>query len=348
MNTALRATEELMAKVRAYGVRVTSRIGGTEFAGFLLGPPERPDLVTEFVLLQGQRVSAVDFTCDEDAVEETAILAATRHPDLCLRAVIHRHPGAAYHSATDVRYIEGELMPALADALFMGGKIERAVWSQPVCALAGQEVPDGDGLGIRGAADAELSLVGTDRVSSVYSVVFPMHDGPLYCVCLRVRSTPSIGAEGAGRIVERGTHELPVELAPAAELGCAAARIASGPAIDAEIERAIRRHYPESYPSWTEHGATTSRAWDEDEDEAEDGRWSVAGSLPPRDRRSRLLALLRDADDCIATVLGRLPADYESRVTRGLWDDVRGRLDALIGASFEDEGPDASEQEGRA
>ena len=102
----------------AYTELVEAKHGRVEFGVLLLGPRDHPRLITDVMLLHGQKVSYVSFRVPEYWMKQSITSARRLHPGLEIRGLGHLHPGdtfgCAYHSQTDIEHLEGELMPMLA------------------------------------------------------------------------------------------------------------------------------------------------------------------------------------------------------------------------------------------
>ena len=121
-DTALLLTAAASHKVAAYSEEVSRALGNVECAFLMYGRRDEPTVISDVILLKKQRVAPHQFYVGDEGVTRTVEQAAEQLQGLVLKGVMHRHPGsgsgAVFHSRTDEHFIEGELMPLMAQLLF--------------------------------------------------------------------------------------------------------------------------------------------------------------------------------------------------------------------------------------
>jgi hypothetical protein len=260
--SALLITESSRDKIMFVSDTVTARKGGYEFSLLVFGPPGR-DLVTDVSVIQGQEVGVGSFDVDAEALQRS--IAQSLRDGTEIKGIAHRHPGtgswSVYHSETDIRHIEGELMPMLAaislkerrwgrliePEVGAGGRVRYSLDSDGRQSLS-LRLPAFARAGARTEAPpARLEVV--ERGARIFSLVFN-REAWFYCCSLLFRFPPVACEDGAPRVVESIVRQEPgVEVVPDESVCCPAARIDPG-----EIERQVRDGILVRYGSYSSRG----------------------------------------------------------------------------------------------
>jgi hypothetical protein len=264
----LLVTESAHSKILITSDTVTARKGGCEFALFIEGPPGR-DLVTDVSVIQGQEVGVGSFEVSAEALQRSVEQSLRVYRgDMEIKGIAHRHPGGGsygvYHSETDIRHIEGELMPMLAAISLKERRWSRRIEPETGAGGRVQYLLDRDGRQLltlrlpaatRAGARAEappVRLEVVERSSRVFSLVFNQ-DGWYYCCSLLFRFPPVATEDGTPRVVESIVRQEPgVEIVPDESVCSPAARIDP-----IEIERQVRDGILiRTYASYSSYGTS--------------------------------------------------------------------------------------------